>query len=42
MINSQMPLDENQTRRPRGLNNGARAALAEQARSLLALWQKQS
>jgi dephospho-CoA kinase len=43
MINSQMPLDE-KIRRADHLvwNNGARAVLAEQARSLVALWQKQS
>ena len=43
MINSQMPLDEKIRRADHVVwNNGARAALAEQARSLVALWQKQS
>jgi dephospho-CoA kinase len=43
MINSQMPLDE-KIRRADHLvwNNGARAVLAEEARCLVALWQKQS
>jgi dephospho-CoA kinase len=43
MINSQMPLDEKIRRADHMVwNNGARAVLAEQARSLAALWQKQS
>ena len=43
MINSQMPLDEKIRRADHvAWNNGARAALAEQARSLVALWQKRS
>ena len=43
MINSQMPLDEKIRRADHMVwNNGARALLAEQARSLVALWQKQS
>ena len=43
MINSQMPLDEKIRRADHVIwNNGARAALVEQARSLVALWQKQS
>jgi dephospho-CoA kinase len=43
MINSQMPLDEKIRRADHMVwNNGALAALAEQARSLVALWQKQS
>ena len=43
MINSQMPLDEKIRRADHVVwNNGARAALAEQARSFVALWQKQS
>ena len=43
MINSQMPLDEKIRRGDHVIwNNGARAVLAEQARSLVALWQKQS
>ena len=43
MINSQMPLDEKIRRADHVVwNNGVRAALAEQARSLAALWQKQS
>ena len=43
MINSQMPLDEKISRADHIVwNNDARAALAEQARSLVALWQKQS
>jgi dephospho-CoA kinase len=43
MINSQMPLDEKIRRADHVVwNNGARAALAEQAGSLVALWQKQS
>ncbi len=43
MINSQMPLDEKIRRADHVVwNNGARAALAEQAGSLAALWQKQS
>jgi dephospho-CoA kinase len=43
MINSQMPLDEKVRRADHVVwNNGARAVLAEQARSLVALWQKQS
>jgi dephospho-CoA kinase len=43
MINSQMPLDE-KIRRANHMvwNNGNRAVLAEQARGLVALWQKQS
>src|SRR2546423_14199329 len=42
MINSQMPLDEKIRQADHVVwNNGARAALAEQARSLVALWQKQ-
>jgi dephospho-CoA kinase len=43
MINSQMPLDEKVRRADHVVwNNGARSVLAEQARSLVALWQKQS
>ena len=43
MINSQMPLDEKIRRADHVVwNNRARASLAEQARSLVALWQKQS
>ena len=43
MINSQMPLDEKIRRADHVVwNNGARAALNEQAASLAALWQKQS
>jgi dephospho-CoA kinase len=43
MINSQMPLDEKIRRADHVVwNNGPRAALAAQARSLLALWQKES
>jgi dephospho-CoA kinase len=43
MINSQMHLDEKISRADHMVwNNGARAVLAEQARSLVALWQKQS
>jgi dephospho-CoA kinase len=43
MINSQMPLDEKIRRADYVVwNNGVRAPLAEQARSLAALWQKQS
>jgi dephospho-CoA kinase len=43
MINSQMPLGEKIRRADHVVwNNGAHAALAEQARSLAALWQKQS
>jgi dephospho-CoA kinase len=43
MINSQMPLDEKIRRADHVVwNNGARAALAEQARSLVTLWQQQS
>jgi dephospho-CoA kinase len=43
MINSQMPLDEKIRRADHVVwNNGARAVLAEQARSLVALWQQQS
>ena len=43
MINSQMPLDEKVRRADHVVwNNGARAVLVEQARSLVALWQKQS
>ncbi len=43
MINSQMPLDEKIRRADHVVwNNGARAALAEQAGSLAALWQKRS
>ncbi|HWN65229.1 MAG TPA: dephospho-CoA kinase [Candidatus Binatus sp.] len=43
MINSQMPLDEKIRRADHMVwNNGARAVLAEQARSLVTLWQQQS
>jgi dephospho-CoA kinase len=43
MINSQMPLDEKIRRADHMVwNNGTRAVLAEQARGLVALWQKQS
>ena len=43
MINSQMPLDEKIRSADHVVwNNGARAVLAEQAHSLVALWQKQS
>jgi len=43
MINSQMPLDEKIRRADHVVwNNRARASLAEQARSLVALWQQQS
>jgi dephospho-CoA kinase len=43
MINSQMPLDEKISRADHMVwNNGTRAVLAEQARGLVALWQKQS
>ena len=43
MINSQMPLDEKIRRADHVVwNNGARAVLAEQARSLVTLWQQQS
>jgi dephospho-CoA kinase len=43
MINSQMPLDEKIRRADHGVcTTGARAVLAEQARSLVALWQQQS
>ena len=43
MINSQMPLDEKIRRADHVVwNNDARAALAEQVRGLVALWQKQS
>ena len=43
MINSQMPLDEKIRRADHVVwNNDARAALGEQARCLVALWQKQS
>jgi dephospho-CoA kinase len=43
MINSQMPLDEKISRGDHvAWNNGDRAALFEQARFLVALWQKQS
>jgi len=43
MINSQMPLDEKISRANHIVwNNGTRAVLAEQARGLVALWQKQS
>jgi dephospho-CoA kinase len=43
MINSQMPLDEKISRANHVVwNNGTRAVLAEQARVLVALWQKQS
>jgi dephospho-CoA kinase len=43
LINSQMPLDEKIRRADHVVwNNGARAVLAEQARSLVALWQQQS
>ncbi len=42
MINSQMPLDEKIRRADHVVwNNGARAALGEQARRLVALWLKQ-
>jgi dephospho-CoA kinase len=43
MISSQMPLDEKISRADHMVwNNGPRAVLAEQARGLVALWQKQS
>jgi dephospho-CoA kinase len=43
MINSQMPLVEKISRANHMVwNNGTRAVLAEQARGLVALWQKQS
>ena len=43
MINSQMPLEEKIRRADHVVwNNGADSVLAEQARSLVALWQKQS
>ena len=43
MINSQMPLEEKIRRADHvAWNNGDRAMLAEQARFLVALWQKQS
>jgi dephospho-CoA kinase len=43
MINSQMPLDEKIRRADHVVwNNGPRAALAAQARSLVALWRQQS
>jgi dephospho-CoA kinase len=43
MIKSQMPLDEKISRANHMVwNNGTRAVLAEQARDLVALWQKQS
>ena len=43
MINSQMPLEEKIGRADHVVwNNGARTVLADQARCLLALWQKQS
>ena len=43
MINSQMPLDEKISRANHMVwNNGTRVVLAEQARGLVALWQKQS
>ena len=43
MINSQMPLDEKISRADHVVwNNGTHAVLAEQARGLVALWQKQS
>ncbi|HEY4256932.1 MAG TPA: dephospho-CoA kinase [Candidatus Udaeobacter sp.] len=43
MINSQMPLEEKIRRADHvAWNNGDRATLAEQARLLVALWQKQS
>jgi len=43
MINSQMPLEEKIRRADHVVwNNGARTVLADQARSLVALWQKQS
>ena len=43
MINSQMPLDEKIRRADHVVwNNGARTVLADQARCLVALWQKQS
>ena len=43
MINSQMPLEEKVGRADHVVwNNGARTVLADQARCLVALWQKQS
>src|SRR5204862_2713891 len=43
MINSQMPLDEKIKRADHVVwNNGVRTVLADQARCLVALWQKQS
>ena len=43
MINSQMPLDEKIRRADHVVwNNGVRTVLADQARCLVALWQKQS
>ena len=43
MINSQMPLEEKIRRADHVVwNNGARTVLADQARCLVALWQKQS
>ena len=43
MINSQMPLDEKIGRADHVVwNNGARTVLVDQARCLVALWQKQS
>ena len=43
MINSQMPLEEKIERADHVVwNNGARMVLADQARCLVALWQKQS
>ena len=43
MINSQMPLDEKIRRAHHVVwNNGVRTVLADQARCLVALWQKQS
>ena len=43
MINSQMPLDEKIRRADHVVwNNGVRTVLADQAHSLVALWQKQS
>src|SRR5205823_12689676 len=42
-INSQMPLDERIRRADHVVwNNGVRTVLADQARCLVALWQKQS
>jgi len=43
MIRSQMPLDEKIARADHVVwNDGSRAALMEQARFLVALWQQQS